>query len=128
MTKTTLKTFVISVGIINIPTGKTGAFGTDNWSIYDNPKSNVYLTDRRSLLIASSNTFENGDIVSLIYNDTNRKVPGGEQTIISHCPCIKEDIIDWLFKNGFDYKPKKTFQASKFTKKLNTSFSVKGVE
>ena len=56
-----IKTFVISIGIINIPTGNTGAFGADNWSIYDQPTANVYLTAQGSLLFAQPNTFNDGD-------------------------------------------------------------------
>ena len=50
----------------------------------------VYLTDRRSLLYAAPDTFKDGDEVSLIYNDTNRKVSGGEQTIIGHALVLRK--------------------------------------
>ena len=118
-----IKTFVISIGIINIPSGKTQF----DWSIYDHPIANVYLTDRGSLLYASEGTFNIGNKVSLIYNDGGRKVSGQDnRIIIGISKCIKEEVIEFLFKNGYDYKPKKAFASAKFSRKLGTSFSVKG--
>ncbi|MEG1140925.1 MAG: hypothetical protein RSE41_00440 [Clostridia bacterium] len=109
----------ISIGVINIPTGATRY----NWSIYEDPEAYVYLTQNNSLFYAAPDTFNIGEEITLRSNDTNRKLL--TDTIVDCCPCIKETVIDMLYKNGYDYKPKRAFKKAAFSRKLKTSYSIK---
>lgn len=122
-----LVAYVLSIGIINIPTGKT-QYG---WSIYEYPKSRVYFMEGYGggfLLCASPDTFKDGDVVTLVDNDIHRKV--GTFKVADSCECEQHKIIDWLYtKHQMDYKPKRAFQKSAFqgrNSKLGTSYYVKG--
>lgn len=118
--------FVISLGVINIQSGKTKY----DWSIYDDEnegkevKTSVYLTNGGSLLYASTGTFKDGDIVNLRYNDSRRLI-ASNVTIKGSCPCIKDEVVKFLYDNGYDYRVKRAFTKSHFSRKLGTSFSVK---
>jgi hypothetical protein len=116
-----LEAYAISIGVINILTGKT----MYDWSIYDNSNSYVYYTGS-NLLYAVEGTFEIGDNVLLKNNDTNRKI--NNYTIVDSCKCIKDDVINMLLKHGYDYRPARAFKKKQFDRKLMTSFSIKGVK
>lgn len=117
-----LNASVLSIGVINITTGKTKY----DWSIYEQPDAVVYLAGNR-LLFAAPGTFNIGDKVTMFDNDSGRKVKwGSDMTIKDMSNCIQEDVINMLFKNEYDYRPKRAFVKSKWSRKLETSFSVKG--
>jgi len=113
---------VLSIGIINILTGKTQY----DWSIYQNDRSTVSLTNDSTLLYSSPGTFEIGDSVLLRNNDTNRKV-GGPVEIVAIMNCDKESVLSTLKEHGYDYYPLRPFQKRKLNRKLKTSYSIKGV-
>lgn len=115
------KVWVIAIGVINIQNGKTDF----DWSIYDYPDGVVYLTNDRNLLYASPDTFKIGDKYNLYSNDGNRNL-SREGTIIDKSHCIKENVIEMLLKNEYDYRILKAFKKKKFSRKLRTSYSVKG--
>lgn len=123
-----LKATVISIGVINITTGKT----MYDWSIYDHAHSHVFLTNRGFLLYASPDTFKVGDVIKeLRDNDSLRKVimPAGTPTIVDSSPCVKDDVLAMLKRNGYDYYPIRAFRARpKGNRKLSTSYSVKGTD
>jgi len=117
--------FVLGIGVITIPSGRT-QYG---WSIYDDhgvgSVGSVFLTDRGFLLYCTPNTFEIGDeIETMRGNDSHKKLVENVK-IIDHASCKAEEVIEMLFRNGYDYKPKRAFQKSKFKRKLSTSYSVK---
>ena len=118
-----LNAAAISIGIINITTGNTKY----KWSIYDSPKeSTVFLTNRGSLLIASSSTFKKGDIVTLRDNDSNRLLVS-RVVIKDFAPAIKDEVLLMLKNNNYDYYPIASFKARpKGNRKLGTSYSIKG--
>lgn len=122
-TKKQLKVNAISIGSINIQSGKT-QYG---WSIYDSKGSEVYLVANR-LLYAAKGTFEIGDIVSCFDNDSGRSLELVSAEITDIATAKKDDVVDMLAKNGYDYSVAKPFKKKKSDKKLNTSYSVKGVE
>lgn len=125
-----LKAWVISIGIINITTGMTG----HDWSIYDQTPtvhSSVFLTNRGFLLVAAHDTFQKGDVLKDIRdNDSLRKVSmASGAAIVDIAPCIKEEVLAMLKRNGYDYYPIKAFRARpKGNRKLSTSYSVKGTD
>jgi len=116
-----LTAMVLSIGVVNIPTGKTQY----DWSIYDTDEAGVFLTSCGKLMYCNDDTFQIGDKVTLRGNDTLRKC--GNVTIVDYSPAVKEHVLEMLKKNNFDYYPIKAFRArAKNNRKLTTSFSVKG--
>lgn len=121
MTNTNLTAYVISVGVVNIPTGKT----MYDWSIYENTGLYAFLTKSGSLLFGTQNTFNVGDSVTLRGNDSQKKLK--ETEVIDFAPCIKDDLLKMLKNNRYDYYPIRAFTARKDgNRKLQTSYSVKG--
>lgn len=116
-----IKAHVLSIGNINIQTGKTA----HGWSIYDNPEMRVYLCNHR-LLYASPDTFNVDDKVTLVGNDNGRRLD--LLTVNDSSPCIKEDVIKMLLKYGFDYRKLAPFKKKSSNVKLASSYSVKGTE
>jgi len=122
---------VLSVGVVNMTTGNT----QHDWSIYENKGLHAYLLDAgsRCLLFATPNSFNIGDEVDLVGNDSNRRL-GKTGSIKDMAPCNKEELLPMLLKHGYDYSPSRPFQKKKGTicpfrgpAKLTTSFSVKGI-
>ncbi len=116
-----MKVAVLSVGVINIPSGKTKW----DWNIYDS-KMQAFLTSSRFLLLAEKDTFSVGDDFKLFDNDSSRSL-GKSGKIIDSSPCEKEALIEMLYKNGYDYKPSRAWTKKEMKKKLDTSYSVKGI-
>jgi hypothetical protein len=117
--------YVLGIGVINIQSGKT----MYDWSIYESPETGfVFLTNHNCLLYATKETFEVGDTLKeLRGNDSLRKLKDNVK-IIDAAPCIKEKVIEMLYKNGYDYRVLKAFTKKSLTRKLQSSYSVKGVE
>ena len=117
-----LEAAVLSIGVLNINTGK----GQYDWTIYDQPKSCVFLTDHGFLLLAQPTTFEIGDTVRLRGNDSRRLIKDNVG-IKDVSVCVKEEVLAMLKKNGYDYYPIMAFKARpKGNRKLGTSYSIKG--
>lgn len=121
-----LKAMVISVGIVNMTTGKT----EHDWSIYENTGLHAFLTSNKFLMFGTPDTFEIGDEVTLHGNDSGRKLQSS--TITDSAPCNKEELLAMLLKHNFDYYPSRPFQKKRGLdfrgkpRKLKTSYSVKG--
>jgi len=122
-----IKAMVLSVGIVNMTTGKT----EHDWSIYENTGLHAFLTSNKFLVFGTPDTFEKGDDILLHGNDSGRKLQSS--SVIDSAPCIKEDLLAMLLKHGFDYYPSRPFQKKRGCIcpirgpiKLKTSYSVKG--
>lgn len=116
-----MEVFVLSIGVININTGKTQY----DWSIYDDKPeiTNLYHCKEGFLIRGAKGSLEIGDSVIMRNNDTRRKL--GCATIDKVLPVTREELIDGLYELGYDYKPKRAFKKSAFKKKLRTSFTLK---
>ena len=119
--------YVLSIGMVNIQSGKTKY----NWSIYDDKNVSIYIcgdgTRASFLLYGAKGSLDIGDNITLIGNDTQRKVD--KTTIIDICDNDKDTLITLLYdKYKMDYKLKRAFQKATYPWKLRTSFSIKGVE
>ena len=115
--------YVLSVGIVNMQTGKTQY----DWSIYETwgSKMKAYLTDRSSLLFCVDGTFSIGEEVELRGNDSQRRLHSCK--VIDESPCTKDELLTMLKKNHYDYYPIKAFRSrAEGNRKLGTSYSVKG--
>lgn len=115
---------VICIGVIHIPTGKTHF----DWSIYDSPAdSEVALTKNNRLLYGHG--LQPGDRVSLVDNDSNRKVSGcTDIEIVAVAKAKKDDTLKMLKENGYDYYTGRPFQKKASSRKLMSSYSIKGLE
>jgi hypothetical protein len=114
--------FVLSIGVVNIPTGKT----MYDWSIYEHgAESEVYLANNVFLLYGAKGSLKCGDKLTIRDNDSQRKIKDAEITDLAEC--TYEKVIEMLERNGFDYKPIRAFQKRKSSRKLMTSYSIKGI-
>lgn len=121
-TKKNYKAWALSIGVINILTGKT----MYDWSIYENGGGFVTLMTGGHLLYDATNVFKPGDNVVLIGNDSQRKLK--EFTVVDSAPVDKESVLAMLKKNGYDYYPIKAFRArAAGNRKLGVSYSIKGI-
>lgn len=113
---------VISVGVVNIPSGNT----EHGWSIYENKGLHAHLTDLGFLIFGGGKSLEIGDEFDLI-SDQNRRRLSKSGTIISHYSCDdKDSFIQWLKSNGYDYTPIRAFKArNPRNRKLTTSYVLK---
>jgi hypothetical protein len=116
-----LKVAVLSIGVINIPSGQT----MYNWSIYENLPLTAYLTSNGFLVLGDVGSLKVGDELCLVGNDSGRKLK--ETRIISECNCDDRKLfMDWLYQNGYDYKPLRPFQKRRNSnRKLITSYVLK---
>lgn len=115
---------VIGVGVVNMTNGNTA----HGWSIYENTGLHAYLTSGGYLLFGRENSFNIGDVVKLMGNDSRRSL-GRENTVEAIAKCESTELIAMLKHNGYDYTPIRAFRArAKGNKKLSTSYSVKGIE
>lgn len=113
-----LELHVLSIGVINILTGKTQY----DWSIYEQPNSKVTLTSGGFLLF-NAGGFEPGTEYSMRNNDSHRSCGSGK--IVDNAPCEKEAVLSMLKKHGYDYYPLPPFAKRSSSRKLKTSYSVK---
>lgn len=118
------KVFVLSVGIVNMTTGKT----MYDWSIYENPGTYAFLTTGGYLLFGVENSLQIGDNVDLIGNDSNRRLSKKHQ-IVAISKATQEDLLKMLKENDYDYYPIKAFRKrASSNRKLSTSYSIKGIQ
>ena len=123
---TKIKAHVLSVGIINILSGKT----MYDWGIYDEgwkDRGEAYLTGDSSLILGAPGSLEIGDKVTLVGNDSGRKLK--HSSILDKCITNQEEMLKMLEKHDYNYRPIRAFRARpKNNRKLITSYSLKGVE
>jgi hypothetical protein len=74
---------------------------------------------------ANEDDFTPGDQLQLIANDSNRKLKTA--TIVESCSANREDVLAMLLRNQYDYYPARAFKKKRFSRKLSTSYSVKGI-
>jgi len=119
------KLAVLSVGLINMTTGKT----MYDWSIYENPEMHAFLTDRGYLLLGREDSLKIGDEVVLIGNDSQKRLGcNTDSKVIGIAACEKGVLLSMLKQNGYDYYPIRPFAKRTMTRKLKTSYSIKGIE
>ena len=120
--KTLEKNPVMSIGVVNITTGKT----CYDWSIYENPGLEAYLTDLGFLIFGSMGSFGVGDSFDLV-GDQSRRSLGKRGSVVDAKSCTdREEFILWLKSHGYGYTPIRAFTSrSKHNRKLTTSFVLK---
>jgi hypothetical protein len=112
---------VLAIGVVQPENGKT----CYDWSMYDSGAV-ISLTSGGFLMYHSNeNDFTPGDQLQLIGNDSNRKLK--TTTIIESCKANREDVLAMLLRNQYDYYPARAFKKKRFSRKLSTSYSVKGI-
>ncbi|HHX70457.1 MAG TPA: hypothetical protein GX708_20685 [Gallicola sp.] len=117
--ETSLTAAVLSIGKVNIQTGKTKY----DWSVYDSSATIYYAG---GMLLYGSSQLKIGDRLTLRNNDSNRLITHCE--IIDSAPANKEAVIEMLLKHKYDYRPARPFKKKEFSKKLQTSYSIKGIK
>lgn len=119
-----MKIAVLSVGVINIPTGKTQY----DWDIYSNSGLHAYLTNGGYLLLGRKDCLSINDTYDLIGNDSNRRLSKVGRIIDMKSCEDKDEFIQWLKSHNYDYTPIKAFRKRPVSnKKLFTSYSIKGI-
>jgi len=117
--------FCLPIGVVNINSGAT----MYDWSIYDefwNNKMFAFLASNGFLIFSSNELdFEIGDIAELRGNDTQRLLK--TTTIIDKVIVTRQTLTEMLLNNKYDYRPAKAFKKKEFSRKLSTSYSVKGI-
>lgn len=116
------KAYVLPIGVVSPANGNT----MYDWNIYDTwPNGWAFLLNGYLIFSSDENDFEIGEDVVLYGNDSGRRL--NVSKVKDKAPVIKEELVNMLFKNGYDYKPKRAFQKGAFSSKLSTSYSVKGI-
>ena len=111
--------YVLPIGVINIPTGKTQY----DWSVYESDETSLYLCSGSFLLYGAKGTLKVGDELTLRNNDTQRKLKTTNVTAI--LTTESSTIIKELFELGYDYRQLRAFKKKAFKRKLMTSYSIK---
>jgi hypothetical protein len=113
---------VLAIGVVQPENGKT----CYDWNMYDSMPGVISLTSSGFLMYhANENDFTPGDQLQLIANDSNRKLKTA--TIVESCSANREDVLAMLLRNQYDYYPARAFKKKRFSRKLSTSYSVKGI-
>ena len=117
-----MKNPVMSVGVINIQSGKTSY----DWSIYENKGLEAYLTNGGFLILGAKGSFKVNDIYDLV-NDQSRRSLSKNGRILDLKPFDnKDEFISWLKSHNYDYTPIKAFRKrASNNKKLLTSYVLK---
>lgn len=119
-----MKIAVLSVGVINIPTGKTQY----DWDIYSNSGLHAYLTNGGYLLLGRKDCLSINDTYDLIGNDSNRRLSKVGRIIDMKSCEDRNDFIQWLKSHNYDYTPIRAFKKRPASnKRLITSYSIKGI-
>lgn len=115
------KVSVLTIGVVKPDSGIT----EHGWSMYE---SGAYVTLAGSFLLyhANANDFVDGEDVELISNDTARKLKTA--VIRDQSAATRDAVLQMLLKNGYDYYPAKAFKKKRFSSKLTSSYSVKGIQ
>lgn len=99
--------FVLSVGVINPNTGTT----MYDWGIYDefwsNGSMSATLVSGGHLIFGAGKGQEPSTGLVLRGNDTGRLLK--TVTVVDSCILSKENLLQMLKKNGYDYTPIRAF-------------------
>ena len=117
------KVLVLSIGKVKPHTGET----MFDWNLYEGigPEGTITLADSFLLYHANPEDFKIGEEVELRNNDSGRKVKTA--IIRDQAPANREAVLEMLLRNQFDYYPTRAFKKKRFPRKLDTSYSVKGI-
>ena len=114
------KVMVIAIGTVKPNTGETG----HGWNMYDS-KGTVTLTHGFLLYHSNPSDFTIGEEIQLVGNDSGRKLKTA--TIVDQSPADRDSVLEMLLRNQYDYYPSRAFKKKRFSRKLTTSYSVKGI-
>ena len=107
------KAFVYKVGLVPINTFRKDL----NFDVYTKFEGGfAYLTSYNCLLLSKTDSFEIGDEVAIIGEESLKQIR--TINIIDKSPVIKPKLLKMLKKNGFDYYTVKSDSKRK-EKKLN---------
>lgn len=116
------KVIVIAIGVVKPETGETG----HGWNMYDNgPTGVVTLANGFLLYHSRKEDFTIGEDIELRGNDSGRKLKTAR--VIDQAPADRDSVLEMLLRNEFDYYPARAFKKKRFSRKLSTSYSVKGI-
>ena len=118
------KAMVLAIGVVKPESGMT----EHGWSMYDAPAGHVAtvtLAGRFLIYHSSADDFTVGETIELRGNDTDRKLKTA--IIRDQAPATRDAVLQMLLKNGYDYYPARAFKKKRFSSKLSTSYSVKGI-
>ena len=118
------KAMVLAIGVVKPESGMT----EHGWSMYDGIgefTATVTLGDSFLVFHANADDFNIGERIELRGNDTDRKLKTA--TIRDQAPATRDAVLQMLLKNGYDYYPARAFKKKRFSAKLSTSYSVKGI-
>lgn len=115
--------FALTIGVINIQSGKTQY----DWSIYDefHKDSKLFYCSGGFLMLGAPGSLEIGDDIVIRNNDTQRKMK--DATVKAILSTDKDTLIKELLELEFDYRQMRAFKKKAFSRKLSTSYSIKGV-
>ena len=117
-----MKNPVMSVGVINIQSGKT----SDGWSIYENKGLEAYLTNGGFLLLGAEGSLKIGDVYDLVSDQTRRSLSKRGRVLDNKSCENRDEFISWLKSHNYDYTPIKAFRKrAEGSKKLLTSYVLK---
>lgn len=114
---------VIPIGVPSFTTGKT-KFG---WSIYDNGGGYIFLTTGSYVLYAANLDVKPSDTLEIYNNDSGRLI-ASSLSIIDSAPAKRENVLQMLKKNGYDYYPVAPYQPKRRTRDIRGGMSIKGYE
>ena len=115
------KVIVIAIGVVQPDSGKTG----HGWNMYENREATVTLANGFLLYHARPSDFTIGEDIELRGNDSGRKLKLAR--VIDQSPADRDSVLEMLLRNEFDYYPARAFKKRRFSRKLSTSYSVKGI-
>lgn len=117
------KVMVIAIGVVKPETGETG-FG---WSMYEQNAGIAHVTLVNGFLLyhANANDFKIGEDIELRANDSGRRLKTAR--VVDQSPADRESVLEMLLRNEYDYYPARAFKKKRFSRKLSTSYSVKGI-
>lgn len=115
---------VLAIGVVKPHTGETG-YG---WSMYDSVAGHtgvVTLCDGFLVYHSNADDFVDGETIVLKGNDSGRKLKTAR--VVASCPAERDAVLKMLLDNGYDYYPARAFRKKRFSRKLSTSYSLKGI-
>ena len=115
------KVMVIAIGVVQPESGKTG----HGWNMYENGEATVTLANGFLLYHARPSDFTIGEDIELRGNDSGRKLKLAR--VVDQSPVDRDSVLEMLLRNGYDYYPARAFKKKRFSRKLSTSYSVKGI-
>ena len=114
------RVMVLPIGVVKPESGATGY----DWNMYNNGAT-VTLTGSFLLYHANPGDFTIGEDIELRGNDSGRKLKTAR--VVDQSPANRESVLEMLLRNRYDYYPTRAFKKKRFSRKLTTSYSVKGI-